>query len=910
MADDEETGRDAEEPEQDALAPAEPSGEAQEPATSGSAPAPEGEEAEPGTEGPQPGQVEPESETDEAASGTSVAEAAGGEEEQAADGSAPSAGAPEPGSADEEAEPGSTPSASGEESGTDEESAPASGASAEVSGDEPTDAHSEVVASEDGAPQEGAPEPEGEEGGPTEEEVILPEVSGVSLPLVGRLSVKALLALTAVAAVAFLAVLIIAVNLWQKQAAPAPGRRVAAVAARPGPGGPAGAAAVDLGALDYEELMQEAALAERDADYSTAAVLYREAGEREEAGLPKTLLARHKLSTVLCRLGRCQAALRVCDSLRSVSRPGDELWKHALIGSIRALAPQQRWEELFRHVYLLRANSARYADEDALNRWLAYCSAMHKTRVLLSRAGPKADLFGMPAPPLGREPAACRPLVAEEIVPTSGNYGDASYEVAFQMGELRLTAEGAPVGDVLDAVAEASGLNVKYEDRRDYPVSACLETISPAHALELVLGSLGMAPEEAGDRFKVGPLRPLPRSQADGLKEALWALQEFLILYPESAHVPEAYYALAHLYMMVGRTSMALDQIEILCKEFPDSPWSVHGHYVAGRTYCGQRDWRRAEDQLLRVVDSGQADDALLQSAFLWAGQSQVHLGRYEQAVACFRHALASEPQDPLTPSILYNIAYCLEKSGASPLEVEDRYTELRTRYTGTEYAREADYRLARIPFEAGHYDRAIPRYEFYLSNYPLEAERTCEACADLLTCYGRAGEYVRGAVLADVMCNAAVERADFRRALPAIVEAYRKAGLPAAGLEATERMLEVVEDGPRRDALRVARARFLAEFGRTEEAHALAARLAEEVGAPELRDELNLMEADLLAGQAKADQALELYRQVALEGRSDAVREKALRMIGRYCEAAKQFEEAALAYAGKCPLPREGDSP
>ncbi|MHC4787673.1 MAG: tetratricopeptide repeat protein, partial [Planctomycetota bacterium] len=214
-----------------------------------------------------------------------------------------------------------------------------------------------------------------------------------------------------------------------------------------------------------------------------------------------------------------------------------------------------------------------------------------------------------------------------------------------------------------------------------------------------------------------------PQTNAEALEAALWALQEFLILYPESAHVAEAYYALAHLYMSEGRPKMALDQLAVLCKEFPGSPWTVYGHYMAGRARFERGDWAGAERELLAVVDTAE-EHVLTRSAFLWAAQAQVELGRYTEAVACFRRALADEAKDPLTPKILYNIAYCLEMSRSSPLEVEERYTELRTRFPETEYAREADYRLARMAMEAGHHRKAVARYEFYLGRWSIRERR------------------------------------------------------------------------------------------------------------------------------------------------------------------------------------------
>ena len=755
----------------------------------------------------------------------------------------------------------------------------------------------------------GQTEPAGQpEEGPAPE-VRPPEIHGVHVPLVGELPLRTVAILACVAALAFLAVLIIGLSVMT----PAPalpayhGGPIARVTA--GEGAAPAAPLADLSPFGYEELMEQGERCAQDGDLAAAVRLFREASEREDAGLPRVLLARHKLSEALLRLGRHQDALRICESLRAVSRPGDELWKNALISSIRVLSDAEQWEDFFRHVYLLRANTARYPDEPALNRWLAYCVAMAKVRILLDRSPARGELWGVAPPALGRAPCGTRPLVAEDIVPTSGRYGDGTLRAEYQMGELRLLSEGAPLGQVLAEVAQKAGLNVAYEGPADYVVSASLETLSPEQALELVLGSVGLEAAAVGDKMVVRRLQPLPGSDADALKAALWGLQEFLILYPESVQVGEAYYALGHLYMTRGQTKMALDQLDILFKEFARAPWSVWGHYIAGRARCDAQDWARAEADLLAVVD-GDPKHPLSQSAFLWAAQCEVELGKYTEAVACFRRALAHETQDPLTPAILYKIAFCLEKSSASPLEVEERYTELRARYPGTEYARDADYRLARMALDAGDCAKAVARYEFYMTTWPVQYERTRQACRDLVSAYLKAGDPMRAALLGEVMAATFPEEPECRDALPAVLEAHAQAGLHQMGLEVIEKSLDAAQDAEQRLFLTVAKARFLADTARYDEAKALLDQVAAELPGRDLLHEARLVEAQMLMATGQQDQGLALCREAALKGRSDEVRAKALTLMAQQYTMRKEFDRAALAYAGKCPLEGGGSSP
>jgi tetratricopeptide (TPR) repeat protein len=592
--------------------------------------------------------------------------------------------------------------------------------------------------------------------------------------------------------------------------------------------------------------------------------------------------------------------------LMSLSRPGDELWKNALVTSIDALARAGRWGELHRHLSLLRANTARYPDQAALNRWLAYRRAMSRVQRYLSQRRPGSTPHGMAVPPFGQAPYATRPLAAEDIAPAWGDYGDGTCEVQHELGELAVLAEGAPLAEVLQKVGDATGLRVQAEGLAEHHVTASLSGVPPRQALELVLGSVGLAPR-GEDVVRVVPAEA---GGGDGAGERpLWALQEFLILYPESARVPEAYCALGFLQMMHGRTGMGLDQLAVLCREHPRSPWSVYGHYLIGRGACDSRQWEEAKWELLLAVDLG-SDHELTQPALIWAAHAQVELGEYDGAARCFRRALAFPSDSPLEPAIMYNIAYCLEKSGAPVLETEQRYRELSTRYAGTAEARKADFRLARIALRAGNYGQAVARYEHFLEKWPPGSELTPQACADLMEAYCRNRNHVRAVMLGEVMCRNFSDSAAFGRALPSIWDACQRSGLESVGLEVIEHCLQGGEAPVSRQRLLVAKIRFQIALGRLEEARKTLEAMGPEGIDPDLRHEARLVESRLAAAEGKPGEALRLRRRVALKCHSDPIRRQAMEMMARDYERKNDFASAALVYGGKVPLAANEGTP
>ena len=785
----------------------------------------------------------------------------------------------------------------------------------EASSDDSAESHGPEGESEGEPKDESVVESEVSPPGPSEDEpvaakdVIPSEIYSVTMPFVGQVPFRAFMGVVILSVLVFVGVLLGSVRS-RRQAKPP--QRVAE--SREQPVTQSEVQTEDETEepellLDYEELIERGDVCMAGGQYDQAARFYQQACEREDAGVAETLFGRYKLSCAQLGRGKHAEAVRECESLRAVARPGDELWKHALIASIRALFEAEQWGEFWRHLYLLRVNTARYSDQMVLNRWLAYMRAMARARQFLAQTDRAGEIYGVAPPRLGQGAAGCRPLMLDDILVTTGKYGDGTLQVRYESGELYVVAEAAPLDALLQRISEATGMQVGYQDSVTYPVIARMDAVSPQHALEMVLGSVGLQLDVREESFRIGPLSGKPASVEDMVKTALWTLQEFMILYPESKQLSEAYYAFAHVLVCDARTTMALDQLDVLCEGFPGTVWSLYGLYVAGRIYAEEEDWARAEDVLREVADS-RGENPLQRPAFFWLAQCQVELGKYEEAVSCFRRALADEVSDPMVPRVLYNIAYCLERSGSSPLEVQERYLEVRTRFPGTEYARMADYRSARMALNAGQYDTAVRRYEFFLSSWPMNGEQAMDACRDLVEAYVRVGDRVRAVLLGDMTCATFGYTRQYWEGLPTLLSAYEQAGLEEMALPVLDRAIREADTPSRAAALLLERARFLVDLRRYDEALEWLQRLAEETSDAELLNRAELQKARIHMAYEEGPQALGICRRVATMSTDEAVRAEALRLTGSYYAEQKQFDRAVLAFSGRALTSEEGTTP
>mgnify|MGYP006277832865 CR=1 FL=1 len=656
--------------------------------------------------------------------------------------------------------------------------------------------------------------------------------------------------------------------------------------------------------LNYEELMKRGNVAFGAEDYARAAGYYRAARRRGEESTARVLMARHWLSKALSLAGEEVEALRICDDLRALSSPGEPLWKHSLITSISLFSRQKRWKEFFQHLYLLRANTARYADRELLDRWLAYKRAMAHMELYLATAGDAGRLYDFATPRFGRADCLAQPLTEEDILVAAHGHSDGTLEVQFQTGELRLRSEGAPLGAVLDALRQKAELRVHAEGAVHYPVSAWLEAVAPESGLEMVLGSVGLETVLWNDRSEVGELSPRPDSIVEAVKTAQRSLQEFLILHPESANVAEAYYALIHLYAAQNQRRMALDQTRILVEGAPKSSWAVYGHYVAGREFCRAGEWERAEAELVAATD-GPPDHPVLPSAFLWAGQCAVELGRHDRAVPRFRRALAYESNQTAAARLLYQIAFCLEKAGTSPREVEEQYLELRAHYPHSRYGRYADYRLGWLALETGRHRMAVERFESFLNKWSLNTEESPLACRDLVSAYLQCGYEVPALTLGEVMVEVYGYTESYWEVLPVLLEACRQGHLDEMALQVIDRALAHDPAPQLRAFLRLQQAEVLVDLGRYEEAQKTLYQLEQDAEGNVAREVL-LCKARLLLAR-HPDEGVNLLCRLALDADSAPVQKRALKMLGEHYEKAGDFAKASRFYSGECPMPGKG---
>ena len=662
--------------------------------------------------------------------------------------------------------------------------------------------------------------------------------------------------------------------------------------------------------LPADSLMKLADKAAEEGNHPRASELYQVAiRAAEHDGEPgRALLARHLRSVELLKLGHARQALHIAESLRSVSCPGEALWRHAVVTSVRAAGSERDWTALLTHLYKLIANWRQYEDGESLAEWARQRTAIARVEILLSENEDESFPCGLGPLEFAETRLTGKKLTLEEIADAPRPDRKNSVTSYLTGDRLNLLAVGAPVHQVVGAVEDNLDYELHVRDGAERQIYARLENLPPETVVNLALGSVGLCVTTCKKGKAVVNMDPAAGNPDELYRRAVVDLHKFLIRYPDSPGAGQAYFALGCIHLLQGRERLALNQLRTVEQRYPDAPCAGRGLYVAGRILHSTGSLVRAEEKfLLAAVElEGEATAA---NARLWAARCQIRLGEYKKAGEVIEEAL----QAPLNPSerakALYELALCLEKTDVERSRIEELLREVSLRHPDSRFADPAGYRLGRLALDAGDYRSAARRYEDYLAREMPGARKAEEACTELLQAYLKTGRTVRAASLGTVLRSAVDDQGKRCELLSLLLKAYRQAGLERVSLRALNQELGHGPFESEHVALLKEKVRLLIDLGHSDRAQDVLDQINGIEPDSVETGETRLLRARAFKAEEAYQKAIPLCRQVALESESEEVRARACELMGRCFESKKQFEWAARAYAGHCPVsPVEGD--
>src|SRR5579885_629317 len=466
------------------------------------------------------------------------------------------------------------------------------------------------------------------------------------------------------------------------------------------------------------------------------------------------------------------------------------------------------------------------------------------------------------APPRGPEPP---PVGAEGTVAVRPPRHAAGQPT------VRAAVRNMPVADLIDRLARGAGLRPQWtaaarQQAADRSRSVTVENVPLPDVLRALAGPLGLVWQVQGGALSVSAEAEMGKEElaAYRVAAARRALLDALVAHPEHGMAAAACLELGNRWAAEGRPNEAAVWYQRLISDFPRSPVSVEGAYNLALVQRRLGDLAAARQSFFRVVDRNPAHE-LAPLAYLKIGQMALYQCEPERALSPLRKALSGGTGSGAQPAAVVNLA-------AAYLLVGN---------PGAARAALLDHRecLGREPY------RAAAAFLDSLARFRLTAEqkqREREAGVLLGTLLAAQEDAVLGAP---------------GRLLAG--QAYRELAMPEQTARLYEKMIPTVQ-GPLRDEMLCTLAEVWQAGGRRDAAAKLYAALAD---APSGRwgPHAQFRLAEMALEERSTNDCLRWCQKLLREGRyPDAA--AVLKLMGRACEQAGDYQQAARCFRGEVP--------
>ncbi len=198
------------------------------------------------------------------------------------------------------------------------------------------------------------------------------------------------------------------------------------------------------------------------------------------------------------------------------------------------------------------------------------------------------------------------------------------------------------------------------------------------------------------------------------------AFAAFRARYPESIHVPEAYFYQATARLALGQEERAAALFRQLRRAYPAHPLATDAQLSLGRYFLEEGDYARAEGALLEVVESRPGTPQAARALYA-LGEAALDNDDPEAAMGYFRQVAEDFSETDVADDALYALGATQldqDQSEAAAQSLES----LARRYPGSPYARTLGLALAEVYYDLERYEEAIAEIDRRLPELEGEA--------------------------------------------------------------------------------------------------------------------------------------------------------------------------------------------
>jgi len=477
----------------------------------------------------------------------------------------------------------------------------------------------------------------------------------------------------------------------------------------------------------------------------------------------------------------------------------------------------------------------------------------------------------------------------------------------FDLGlQWSAVAMDAPLEEVLARIASAAGMNLSWaadDDIRKTPVTMCISNASEQFVAEVAAGSAGAIARFDGANIFINDTRQyasLDEYKTLLTSEAIAVWRRFTLRYRGDHRIPNAHYAMGLMLDCAGQTGTALGEYKLVVGRYPNNPLAPFALLNASILKTSMRDHAGARQDLTDLVVQ-YPDSRIIGAASLHLADATMTLGLHDEAVKIYRRLYNLDPGKHSQREAAYGLGRCYFETK----QYEEAAKWFNTAVELTENAR--DRRLREASFMLGQACIKLQRFPEAaraLANAVSDTqsnEEFVKVMLELVKAEVGRHDYVAALnILDNIQSSDSLDQEQSSAVLRARARIYIDIDLVDTAAALLRRKIQFVADSRLRAQLGLELARCYAAAGDLRLARKEVAEALANLPSGDERQQAQLLLADVCMRLEQYDQSIEACLDLLATGVHDkAISDRAREIMGLCYTALKQYERAALAYAG-----------
>jgi len=479
-----------------------------------------------------------------------------------------------------------------------------------------------------------------------------------------------------------------------------------------------------------------------------------------------------------------------------------------------------------------------------------------------------------------------------------------------------ITSVAAPLEDVLHRVATPSALDIAWSNvepsARRRPVRLALSGATDTRVIEVACGVSGLVARLTGDEAVIHDLRTERSAaslQALLARESVSMWRRRLLDERDEASHARAHFALGLIAEHEGDTASAIAEYALLGRRYELSSLAPAGLLRSAGIAIDLRDYAGARRYLLDLLNR-HPNFPNADAVYLRLGQAAMEAGLYDNAVATYRRLYYWELSHQAQAGGAFGAGKGYHLLGQHDEAVKwfERY-RLVAHGTKHDDRAEAEYLIGKSLLALAEPAKAQTALRLALATNPPQPLRT-DVTLTLAASLADTGAYIEALALLHGMPNDSTPAEAVHRTVLVKARLLRTMGLLEQAVRLLTRRRDEVSDHVATLELQVELARCCVALGRTDEAHRLLDQAVAHLAPGPLAQSATADLANLHLAAGRTRQAVTLARTLLTQSPDETVRRRALATLGRAYLACQEYDRAALAFSGKVPDAKQGDSP